>query len=139
MRASLAFLLAVSAAVGIPLLGGADERHQHSHAGEEKLGTVDFPVSCAAAAKTKFTRAAALLHSFAYEEAEKGFADVLSADPSCAMAHWGIAMSLFHPIWAAANPAGAPSPAEIQRGAEAVRKAASGHSRRFCYVRDMSG
>ena len=37
--------------------------------------------------------------------------------PSCAMAHWGVAMSLYHPIWAA------PTPAEIARGQAAVEKA----------------
>jgi hypothetical protein len=39
------------------------------------------------------------------------------------MAYWGVAMSNFHPIWAAGNPGGEPSPAEMQRGIEAVAKA----------------
>jgi hypothetical protein len=39
------------------------------------------------------------------------------------MGEWGVAMTLFHPVWATANPAAAPSPDELRRGAEAVAKA----------------
>lgn len=104
----------------------ADEGpHQHEHPAAEKLGRVEFPVSCAAAARKQFQRADALLHSFAYEDSEKAFTDVTAADPSCAMGYWGVAMSFYHPIWAAANPAAAPTPAELKRGREAVEKAKS--------------
>jgi len=99
----------------------ADEGHKHDHG--EQLGTVDFPVTCNAAARAAFQRGAALLHSFQYDDAEKAFADAAAADPSCAMAHWGTAMSLYHPVWAAANPSAAPTPAELTRGALAVEKA----------------
>lgn len=97
----------------------ADEPHQHAHGGAppEKLGTVRFRVSCTAEAQKRFTRATALLHSFWYEEADKAYRDVLSADPSCGMAWWGIAMSNYHPIWAP------PTPAEMARGKDAVAKA----------------
>ncbi|GAC1643812.1 MAG: hypothetical protein NVS9B15_00500 [Acidobacteriaceae bacterium] len=46
-----------------------------------------------------FERGVAYLHSFWYEEAEKQFRTLVSADPSCAMAHWGVAMSMFHQLW----------------------------------------
>jgi tetratricopeptide (TPR) repeat protein len=39
------------------------------------------------------------------------------------MAHWGTAMSLYHPVWAAANPTAAPTAAELKKGAEAVERA----------------
>ena len=39
-------------------------------------GTVDFPVSCAPAARAEFIRGVALLHSFFYEEARRIFTDV---------------------------------------------------------------
>ncbi|HEY2943524.1 MAG TPA: hypothetical protein VGN09_13910 [Vicinamibacteria bacterium] len=99
--------------------GAADEQdHQaHHHGQPEKLGTVRFPTSCAPAVQAPFARAVALLHSFWYDEAEKAFGEVSAADPSCAMAQWGVAMSLYHPIWAP------PSPAELKRGQEAVAKA----------------
>src|SRR5262245_33725639 len=94
----------------------------HSHAGE-KLGRVDFPVTCAPAVQAGFTRAVALLHSFAYAEARTAFEQVVAADGRCAMGYWGVAMTLFHPVWAAANPAAAPNAEELQRGVLAVQKA----------------
>jgi hypothetical protein len=104
--------------------GLADEPHQHEHgAPPEKLGKVDFAVSCSKAARPQFERAVALLHSFWYDAAEKAFLDVAKTDPSCAMAYWGVAMSNFHPIWAAGNPGAEPSPAELRKGIEAVAKA----------------
>jgi len=39
-------------------------------------GTVDFPVSCAAAVRPEFLRGVALLHSFFYEEARRIFSEV---------------------------------------------------------------
>jgi tetratricopeptide (TPR) repeat protein len=64
---------------------------------EERLGTVSFPVSCSS--RASFNRGVALLHDFWYEEARPQFEKIAAADPSCAMAHWGIAMSGFHQIW----------------------------------------
>jgi tetratricopeptide (TPR) repeat protein len=76
----------------------------------ERLGTVNFPVSCAASSQQPFDRGVALLHDFWYEEARAQFERIAKADPTCAMAHWGIAMSAFHQIWdrpsAAANKLG---------------------------------
>lgn len=113
------FLLSVAA---LPLL--ADEPHQHEHGSPpEKLGTVHFAVSCSDAARPQFERAVALLHSFWYDAAQKAFLDVAKEDPSCAMAYWGVAMSNFHPIWAAGNRGGEPTPADLRKGTEAVVKA----------------
>ena len=105
----------------------ADEGHRHP-AGE-RLGKVDFPVACSPPAQRTFTRGVALLHSFGYEEAEKTFREAAAADPSCAMAWWGVAMSLFHPVWASANPSAAPAPAELARGREAVERAKAAEAR----------
>ena len=66
---------------------------------DEHLGTVAFPVSCSPSVQAKFNRGVALLHDFWYEEARPQFEKIVAADPSCAMAHWGIAMSAFHQIW----------------------------------------
>src|SRR5439155_7740591 len=96
---------------------------EHHHGLPEKLGKVDFPVSCADEVHQGFQRAVALLHSFAYEDAEKGFHDVAAQDPKCAMAWWGVAMAQFHPIWAAANPAAGPTPAEMKKGRDAAATA----------------
>jgi hypothetical protein len=110
--AAAVFALALAAAVH----AGDDE--QHSHPAPEKLGTVSFPTSCAPAVRAEFDRALALLHSFAYAASEQAFREVATRDPGCAIAHWGIAMSLFHQLW---EP---PSGEALREGAEQVRKAA---------------
>jgi hypothetical protein len=58
----------------------------------ERLGIVHFPTSCAPAVAPQFDRAVALLHSFEFGAAIRGFEEVHRADPSCAMAWWGIAL-----------------------------------------------
>jgi mono/diheme cytochrome c family protein len=65
----------------------------------ERLGTVSFAVSCSMKVRAPFSRGVALLHDFWYEEAQRQFEQIAKADPSCPMAHWGIAMSVFHQIW----------------------------------------
>jgi tetratricopeptide (TPR) repeat protein len=71
----------------------------------EKIGQVDFPVSCNADARREFNRAMALFHSFWFDPARKSFARVLEHDPKCAMANWGIAfMSMGNPFAWPANP-----------------------------------
>jgi len=98
---------------------GAQEMHQHQHDPSEKLGRVSFTVSCTPAARKQFNRAVAWLHSFEYEEAEKAFKEVAATDPRCGMAHWGVAMSNYHPLWAP------PTAAELEKGARAVEQAKS--------------
>ena len=97
----------------------------------ERLGTVTFPVTCAANEQKAMDRGVALLHDFWYEEARAQFERIEKADPACAMAHWGAAMSAFHEIWdrpnAAANKFGW---AEMQK-AEALK---AGTERERAYI-----
>lgn len=65
----------------------------------EKLGTVSFPVSCLPSTQAQFNRGVALLHDFWYAESKVQFEQIAKADPTCAMAYWGITMSRFHQIW----------------------------------------
>src|SRR5258708_25618195 len=65
----------------------------------EYLGKVSFSVSCSPSVRAPFNRGVALLHDFWYDEAQPQFERIAKIDPQCAMAHWGIAMSLFHQIW----------------------------------------
>lgn len=81
----------------VPLV--ADEGQHHEELTEAQLGTVHFPISCADKAQASLQRGVALLHSFWYAEAEKSFQQAASDDPSCAMAHWGVAMSVWHQLW----------------------------------------
>ena len=91
--------------------------HQHRHDASEKLGEVNFVVSCTPAAQKEFNHAVAWLHSFEYEEAEKAFTHVAMVDPRCGMAYWGVAMTSYHPLWAA------PTADELKRGWNAIEKA----------------
>jgi tetratricopeptide (TPR) repeat protein len=72
--------------------------HAEAPAGE-LLGKVSFSVSCSHSVQAPFSRGVALLHDFWYEEAQRQFEQISKTDPNCAMAHWGIAMSVFHQIW----------------------------------------
>ena len=82
-----------------------------------KLGRVQFPTSCDPAVQKEFERGVALLHSFFYDEARRVFTKVANQDPECAMAHWGVAMTYYHPIWTA------PDSSELAAGLAAVEKA----------------
>jgi tetratricopeptide (TPR) repeat protein len=87
----LAALLLFLAALPPPALAGPSA--------DERLGTVSFAVSCSPAVRPSFVRGVGLLHDFWYQEARRQFEQIVSLDPQCAMAHWGIAMSVFHQIW----------------------------------------
>jgi tetratricopeptide (TPR) repeat protein len=99
----------------------ADGGNHHEDLTPAQVGTVHFPTSCAGSVQKTFQRGVALLHSFWYEEAEKDFQQAATDDPRCAMAHWGIAMSLWHQLW------NRPDDATIQRGLAEVEKAEALH------------
>ncbi len=68
--------------------------------GSHKTGIVSFKNSCKAQVQADFSHAVALLHSFEYPESPRIFKKIIEQDPDCAMARWGVAMSLWHPLWA---------------------------------------
>ena len=84
---------------------------------QERLGQVQFKVSCTAEAQAKFNRAMALYHSFAWKGAGSAFTEISQLDPKCAMAWWGLAIN------AADNPFGWPLGLRLVEGAEAIQKA----------------
>jgi tetratricopeptide (TPR) repeat protein len=99
-RTAVASLLAcVWVLFSLPGSVFADDTPAHHHDAGEKLGNISFPISCAPASQKLFERGVALMHSFGYEEAEAQFVEITQKDPTCAIAHWGIALSLFHQIW----------------------------------------
>ena len=116
-RVALVFTVVVLCAFGAV----ADEGHHHEDLTTDQLGTVHFPVSCAAEVQKPFERGVALLHSFWYEEAKKEFEQIAKDDPKCAMAHWGIAMSIWHELW------NQPDATTIKRGHDEVKTARSLH------------
>lgn len=107
IRWSLAALLIVPV-----VLQGQDRGYRH--------GTVNFAISCNDPAREAFTTGLALLHHMMYEQAETEFNRAATSDPGCAMAHWGIAMSVIHPLWGER-----PSDQALKKGSEAIAKAKS--------------
>lgn len=91
---------------------------EHDHHGAAALGEVNFPVSCTPEAQEKFNVVVALLYSFYWERIDDAIADVLAADPSCAMAYWAKAVASLD------NPLGSPPTPKLEKqGWEAVEKA----------------
>ena len=84
----------------------------------EKLGNVNFPTSCSPAAQAEFTRGVAMLHSFWFQHAIKAFEAAAQADPTCAMAGWGVAVA-----WLGNPLAGAPPAKNVELGAAAAARA----------------
>jgi hypothetical protein len=108
---------------------------QHQHAIPEKLGKVSFATSCSPAVQEPFERGVALLHSFTYQAAERQFAEVTKADPTCAMAHWGAAMSYYHQLWEPRIGAD-----DIARGAREIAEAqrlGNGSGREAAFIRAL--
>jgi Tfp pilus assembly protein PilF len=101
------------------LAAADDEGHHHEDLTEVQVGIVHFPSSCLAAQQKPVQRGVAMLHSFWYEEAEKQFEQVAQADPQCAIAHWGVAMSLWHQLW------NRPDEAVLDRGGAELKTARS--------------
>jgi tetratricopeptide repeat protein len=89
MRATAAVLGVILSAVTATRQNPA----QHEHPAPERLGRVHFETSCSPGVAADFDRAVALQHSFSFSTAKQAFEGVLAKDPSCAMAHWGIAMT----------------------------------------------
>lgn len=104
----------------ILLAGCTASNQQQADHGEFAHGFVNFPVSCAPDAQADLARAMILLHHMTYPQAREMFQDIADRHPDCAMAYWGVAMTLFQPLWPTR-----PGPADLKRGWEAMQKAVS--------------
>ena len=78
---------------------------------------VSFPISCGEDIQPRFDAALAALHSFWYGQALKEFTAISATNPDCAMAYWGIAMSVWNQIWAP------PRPDNLKTGGDAIARA----------------
>src|ERR1700716_3863117 len=104
MRTTFAVAVALSAGMSL------------AYANDEKLGIVNFETSCKPEAQNLFNQGMLYQHSFWYRASQKVFEDALKADPGCAIAYWGIALSL---LW---NPHAAPPAKNLADGAAAIAK-----------------
>jgi len=84
----------------------------------ESIGDVTFPISCAPETQEPFNHAVALLHHMTYSGARAEFSAIAANHPQCAMAYWGIAMTLFQPLWPTR-----PGADELGRGRELLSRA----------------
>jgi tetratricopeptide (TPR) repeat protein len=87
-RTSFATAIAMMAAAAAPVPALAQDE------GEQRFGTVHFSTSCNETAQRRFDRGMRYQHSFWYRESKEIFEETLKADPDCAIAYWGIALSL---------------------------------------------
>src|SRR2546428_2994139 len=60
----------------------------------DQLGKVEFANSCSPAVQEKLLRGVAMLHSFYYSAAGRGFGEGAAEGNSCAIAAWGFASIL---------------------------------------------
>jgi tetratricopeptide (TPR) repeat protein len=84
---------------------------------DQQLGAVHFVTSCNEVAQRRFDRAMRYQHSYWYLAAKEVFEEVLKADPDCAMAYWGIALTLLD------NPHNAIPQPNLAPGLAAIKKA----------------
>jgi tetratricopeptide (TPR) repeat protein len=109
----------------VPLLLAASsssagaQSHMHSGAATDTVGSVHFSTSCSPGVADRFSRGVALLHSFEFAASIKAFNEVLAADSTCAMAHWGIALSR----WSNPMSAGNRAPALLEQGRKSIQAA----------------
>src|SRR5665213_4188703 len=84
---------------------------------DQKLGAVHFETSCNETAQRRFDRAMRYQHSFWYSASRDIYQEALKADPECAIAYWGIALSLLN------NPHSATPAPNLPLGLAAIEKA----------------
>jgi hypothetical protein len=77
---------------------------------------VHLVTSCAAGVAPEIDRGLALLYVAAFEDARATFEEVATRDQSCAMAHWGVAMSHRGSMW------DGPLELDLAAGAAALQK-----------------
>jgi len=94
----------LAAAIVLSMRGGAPAQSNPDAAMAGRGKDVSFPVSCGDGAQPRFEAALAALHSFWYGQSLKEFTALAQANPDCAMAYWGVAMSLWNQLWAPPRP-----------------------------------
>jgi hypothetical protein len=111
LSASAVILFSLMAAGGLKAEAAAETPPFGRGAG------VNFPISCSPSAQARFNEALSGLHSFWYARALKEFSDIPQSEPGCAIAYWGVALSLWNQLWAP------PRQDALQKGSEAIQKA----------------
>ncbi len=105
-------LVAIALVLTLALIPG------HTAGARDGHGAVDFRVDCSEPVQSDFDQALGLMHHMMYEQARARFEAIIDADGACAMAYWGVATTLFQPLWGTR-----PSEADLQKGWDMIRQA----------------
>ena len=108
----LSFAVAVASFAALPLAPPALAQDDV----DQRFGAVHFPTSCNEVAQRRFDRGMRYQHSFWYQSSKEIFEDAIKADPECAIAYWGIALSLLY------NPHSPPPASSLPLGLAAIQK-----------------
>src|ERR1700728_2093851 len=110
-RFLLAATIATMAVLGPSTTGVAQDD------ADQKLGKVHFATTCNEIAQRRFDRAMRYQHSFWYAESKEIYQEAIKADADCAIAYWGMALSLLN------NPHSAIPAPNLPLGLAAIGKA----------------
>ncbi|WP_341936411.1 tetratricopeptide repeat protein [Marinimicrobium sp. C2-29] len=114
----LLFLFFTSLMMTAPAMAQHTMHDDQPVSADDSVGEVDFRANCDESVRAEFDRALGLMHHMMYVQARAAYEDVARSAPDCAMAHWGVATTLFQPLWGTL-----PSSEEITRGREAIKRA----------------
>lgn len=98
-------------------------QHEHMHddhpvPDDSYIGEVNFGVQCSEEVREDFDHALGMLHHMMYVTSRGVFEQIAETDPDCAMAYWGIATTLFQPLWGTR-----PGADDLQYGWQMINKA----------------
>ena len=112
-------MFAVSLSISLPAWAHQAPANNESSAGAgDTIGTINFRADCSESVRADVDHALGMMHHMMYAQAQAEFEAIIQEDPGCAMAHWGVATSLFQPLWGTT-----PSAADITRGRQAIQEA----------------
>lgn len=112
------FLLAV---IVIPMHLIARQIHIHEEYPVDEnvsIGKIDFNANCSDEVQEDINRAVGMLHHMMYVTSREYFEAVTESDPNCAIAYWGVATTLFQPLWGTR-----PDEQDLQKGWKTINKA----------------
>lgn len=99
----------------------AQQNHMHQEFPVEEgtsIGKVYFKADCNKDVQDDVNRALGMLHHMMYVTSREYFEAITETDPNCAIAYWGIATTLFQPLWGTR-----PSADDLQKGWQTINKA----------------
>jgi tetratricopeptide (TPR) repeat protein len=138
---SITWFIAITLSIVITFSPGVLAQNDHMHdeapiSGDQSIGKIHFNANCSAEVQDDLNRAIGMLHHMMYMIARDSFEQIVEADPNCAMAYWGVATTLFQPIWGTR-----PSDEDLQYGWEYISNAMglAGTEREQLFIESTAG